>query len=169
MGLDKASLEVDGRPLAEFIAQRLLVGCNPVTVLGRAPIAGFDFIGDEGEYEGPLVALSRFAPIRDWIFVASCDLAAFDARVPRFLLSRAGSSRAVVPMIAGRLQPLCALYPKYALETALQLVAHGKKSMMALIDSIAYTVIDEASFENGGIEPKSVLGANTLDELRKLS
>ena len=78
MGVDKAALTVGGMPLGEKIARELAKTCDRVTVLGKHPIPGLEFLADEGDYEGPLLALSRFKPTRQHVFVASCDLPLFD-------------------------------------------------------------------------------------------
>jgi molybdopterin-guanine dinucleotide biosynthesis protein A len=168
MGASKASLEISGVRLGEKIANALAACCQRVVVLGREPIAGFDFLPDAEEFEGPLAALARFEPTMEWVFAAACDLTHFEPSVCSALMATADKA-AVVPMVMAQLQPLCALYPASALIAAKRLAAEGRRSMMSLLDVIPYEVRDENELRAAGIEPVQVLGANTREELESLS
>ncbi len=67
---------------------------------------------------GPLAALASFKAKREWVFVASCDIPLLDGRVVEILREQAGSHDAGLPLIEGRLQPLCAIYRADTLASA---------------------------------------------------
>src|SRR5690242_14358652 len=102
MGQDKATLSVGGTLLAVHIATELSKVCEPVTICGREPVAGFPFLADDLESHCPLVALSRFGPTRPLVFVASCDLPLYDSSVVADLAARIGDLQAAVPTVEGR-------------------------------------------------------------------
>jgi molybdopterin-guanine dinucleotide biosynthesis protein A len=158
MGRDKASLPIDGVPMAERIA--LALGGLPVTVLGRSAIEGFDFLPDAEEFQGPAVALSRAKPKRELVFVVACDLPRFDARIVALLESHLGGSEAAVPLVGGKLQPLCALYRERAFERLI-----GCRSMMAWLDRLNVVAVEESEIWKEGIDPASLRGANKPSEL----
>jgi molybdenum cofactor guanylyltransferase len=164
MGHDKAALLIEGVPLAERIASELAKRAAPVTVLGRESIAGFGFLADSGEYQGPLVALSRFVATKPFVFVAACDLPAFDAGVVDVLGERIGEYDAAIPEVEGRLQPLCALYRAEALRAIPELVAAGERRIMRWMDGLRIVSVPAQ-------ELPSLLAAtsvNTPDELRAI-
>lgn len=121
MGRDKALLELHGRPLLarQIALARSLV---PVEVLvsGRAgtDYSGFgcpvlhDRVPDAGPLGGIATALETArAPL---VLVLAVDLPHLTAAVLKRVLAAAGENRGVVPRVAGRLEPLAALYPRSA-------------------------------------------------------
>jgi len=159
MGTDKAKLIVDGEPLAERVA-RLIAGLGiPVTIAGREPIPGHNFLGDAEDFAGPLAALARFQPSAEYVFVASCDLPGFDPSVIESLRSRIGEHAAAVPSLDGRLQPLCALYSAPSFELARGLAVEDERRTMAWLERLDYVVVDD-------IEPAFLANVNTQDEFK---
>lgn len=169
MGTDKASLVVDGVPLAELVARRLLEAGYAVTVCGLKPIEGCAFIPDAAVHAGPLAALAPFKPRTSFVFVSACDLSCFDARLVAVLRSLIGLCDAAVPTIAGRLQPLAALYSERAFPIASQVYDQGKRSVMAWLDALRVQSVDETTFVTQGIALESLASANTPEELARLS
>ncbi|HEY0868516.1 MAG TPA: molybdenum cofactor guanylyltransferase [Fimbriimonas sp.] len=136
MGTDKAGLPVEGRSLALKIAEELRKACEPVTVLGRRPLQGFEFLLDEDEFQGPMAALARFAPTQPYVFVASCDLPLFESSVVQDLAARIEGYDAAIPDLGGRLQPLCALYRREAFDRLRDLREKGEQRIMRWIDGL---------------------------------
>lgn len=164
MGTDKARLLLDGVPLAERILRELRPICEPITVLGREPIPGCQFLADAVDFEGPLVALSRFAPSRAMVMVVSCDLPLFSGAIVEALARRIGAHDAVIPSLDNRIQPLCGLYRAEAFAKASLLAAQGEHRIMAWLRCLR--VLEVSSDE----EP-TVVGArnvNTPEELAQV-
>lgn len=165
MGEDKATINVDGMPLALRIALGLAECGLPVTVLGREPIADFPFLQDEADYQGPLMALSRFQPAHPTVFVVSCDLPMFNPDIVRGLNDCLEGYDAVVPEIEGRIQPLVALYRATTFKKIAECVAESKRSMMAWLDRMKVRTVtpEELSMNSTAFQ-----SANTPDELSNL-
>ena len=168
MGQDKSQLTIQGEVLSERIARTLSNRVGRVTILGRKPISGFEFVADAGEYAGPLMALSRFRPKCDAVLVASCDLPLFDARLIDIFLSHLLSHDAVLPEHDGKAQPLCALYKRSAWPLLEQTVAEGRKSVMAWIDRLSIRLVTQDEIRDAGVDPNSIRGVNTPEELQQL-
>lgn len=163
MGENKALLEVCGEPLADRIV-RLLNGEGwPVTVLGREPVGRAAFLPDEREHTGPMIAISRFKPTPEAVFVASCDLVRFQPAVPTTLLRLLGDAEAVVPVINGRSQPLCAVYRSDCFDPGL---TAGHTRMSEWLDQLEVGFVDESQLQREGIDPAWVVGCNTLEEFQ---
>jgi molybdenum cofactor guanylyltransferase len=158
MGEDKAKLLVHGEQLATRIARLLLEIGIPVTVCGREPLPGCAFLADTEEFAGPFVALSRFVPTRDMVFVASCDLPGFDAAIVPFLAQRIAGHSAAVPVVDGRMQPLSALYRANAFDVARQLAGEGERRMMRWIEHLDIELVPD-------IDPSWLLNANSPQDL----
>lgn len=168
MGKDKAHLNVDGEVLAERIARNLRDHCSRVTVLGREPLVGCAFLADAEEFAGPLVALSRFTPTADLIFVASCDLPRFDGQIIPFLIPLLKGAQAVLPQNDGHVQPLCTVYTANAWISLQEAVREGKKSLMAWLERIQYRTVTPEELAKAGFDPRAFQGANSPEELAEL-
>jgi len=97
MGVDKATLIVDGKPMAVRVGDALWeASCHPVECQGGDAVAiggyGMDVVPDSRPGEGPLVAihdaLARHSTSA--VVVAACDLVDLDAATVRLLVD-AGS------------------------------------------------------------------------------
>ena len=171
MGRDKSLMEVAGRPMADRIGMGLVQAGLPVTVLGREPLEGFSFLRDREELAGPLAALAGFAPRLPFVFVVACDLPFFDPAVVGVLEKVFGKSpagEAVVPVIGEKLQPACALYRSNAWAFLPDLLAQGKRSLMAWLESLNMVRVTEAELAAAGIAPHTLAGANTPEDFARL-
>jgi molybdopterin-guanine dinucleotide biosynthesis protein A len=117
MGMDKALLEVDGRPMATRVTAALTAaGADPVIAVGGDE-AGLRAIGlewwpDRFPGEGPLGGvLSAFDGLAECELVAAMatDLPRLTEAVVRALASALGRHDAAMAS-TGRLEPLCALW-----------------------------------------------------------
>lgn len=162
MGVDKASLQVYGERSVDRIVRLLAEGGLPVTVLGP------EGKRDANPGAGPLAALAAFKTRSEWVFVASCDIPLFDGRVVEFLKKRAGPSEAALPLITGRLQPLCSIYRASSLKKASILHANGHAQIMNWIGALDFVSVSEPSFIEAGLNPDWVRGANTPEEWSRL-
>jgi len=163
MGRDKATIEIGGVPQGVRMV-KLLMSCGiPVTVLGRSPIDGADFLADRSEFMGPVSALCQVEPKCELFFLLACDILLFDPLIIRVLEGAIGSRMATVPEFGGRLQPFCALYRSASL-TAIA----GCHSMMDWVGKLELSIVTEADILQAGLDPRCVLGANTLEELESL-
>lgn len=128
MGRDKASIELEGRPL---IAASLdaLAGASMVTVVGgkdRSLDLGVPCIPDAVSGRGPLVGLLTALEHahRDSLVVLSCDLPAVSRRAVTNLLDALGDADAVVPVIGGRMQWVASAWRRRA--HGRMAAAHGR-------------------------------------------
>lgn len=168
MGEDKAGIPIDGVPQAQRIADALGALGIPVTILGRAPIPGHGFLPDSDEFAGPLSALARFEPDADAVFVCSCDLPLFDARIVSALLAALGDKDAAVPKVSGFRQPLCALYRSRALALMPNVLSQKGACAMRWLDTLDHVVVGEDELAAVGLDPQCAQGANTREEFERM-
>lgn len=160
MGSSKAGLIVDHKPLGLRTAQILEAAGWPVTVLGRDPIAGYPLIQDAEVYAGPLAALRGFHPQAELVFVASCDMPQFHGEVASVLAEQMSEADAIVPLVDGYPQLLCAVYRARAFD---EIPPDGVR-MRDWLACLNVQYIEELPFPTIWLR-----SANTLDELRKLT
>lgn len=168
MGQDKARLSINGEVLAGRIARDLQNVCARVTILGKELVEGFEFLADTEEFAGPLVALSRFEPRSEAVFVASCDLPRFDARLVDFFQAVMGENDAVLPVYEDKLQPLCALYRASCWRGMSEVIGEGRKNVMAWLDRLSHNTVMPDEIAQAGIDRRAICGANTPEEWDRL-
>ncbi len=142
MGRPKAALPAGaGGTFAARTAALLLRVAEPVIEVGPG-WTQLPHVTDEGE--GPLVAMARgwaaFAPRPAGALVVACDLPRLTEAFLLALAAEAGDT-AVVPEVAGRLQPLCAFYPAAAVAAAHDVVAGGSRALRDLLGAVDHRAL----------------------------
>ena len=154
LGTDKAALVVDGETLAQRLVRVLRdAGCDPVVEVGPG-YADAAVVREDPPGAGPLAAVARAHEelrsrgVTGDAIVLAVDLPNVEAPLVRWLAEQPPGA-AVVPMVAGRAQPLCARYAATTLDTARALVDQGERSMRTLLDRVEVTYVDETAW--GGV------------------
>jgi molybdopterin-guanine dinucleotide biosynthesis protein A len=161
MGQDKARLQIDGVPQGVRIVSQLAHHGIPVTVLGREPIYLAKFVMDKEAFGGPIAALRNFQPTADAVFVVSCDLPKFDARLIDVLQEKIGAAEACAPHVDGFRQPLCALYTRAAFG---KLSSLEDQCAMGWLNALETKLVSEEELKAAGVDPATTRGANTPEE-----
>ena len=162
MGQNKAELPVDGVAMYQRIAAELNRNGWPVTVLGGDPIQGCRHQLDEHPGNGPIAALSGYRPTSDLVFVSPCDIPNFDGRLPSMLQTQIDGFEAVIPVLDGRDQTLCALYRN---EAFVKLAAHPDIFRVRdWIEFLRVRRVEEAELESIGGSVAWVRSVNTPAE-----
>jgi molybdopterin-guanine dinucleotide biosynthesis protein A len=171
LGTDKARLVVDGETLAARAGRRLASVCSPVVELGDGG-SGLPSIRETPPGSGPLAALGaagahlRAGGHEGPAVVLAVDLPHVELPLLELLRDRPGEPTAI-PVVAGRLQPVCARYGADALLAAQSLVAAGIRSLHELLDVVEYDVIQEGEWQR--VAPADALvDVDTPSEARRL-
>ena len=172
-GRNKALADVDGKPMALHVADRIRPVVDSIALVGPA-IAyqdlGLRVIEDSLDGFGPVAGI--LAAVEDsaapWILVVACDLPNIRPQFLEMLFRRAESSSvdAVIPLAAdGREQPLCAVYNKSMAGQLRQAVKSGVAKVTAAIGGadLAYLLPPEyAVLDPSG---EMLLNVNRPDDL----
>lgn len=177
MGRPKATLEFAGRTILERIIAEMGTGFDDLIVVAapvaREPLALRDALGssapavrivrDETAYGGAALALARgLAGARHEVaFACSCDLPLLRAATARALVEMLDGYDAVVPLIGGKAQPLCAVYRRAVAETIVTRTIAGELRLTAIAAGLHAYRPDEAELSR--IDPglHSFLNVNT--------
>jgi molybdopterin-guanine dinucleotide biosynthesis protein A len=120
MGREKALLQVEGELLVARTAGTLRPHFADVIVITARPevaaAAGATAVADLFHGKGPLAGIhAALKHFQQPIFCVACDMPYLNAGLIRFLCAQLEDEDAVVPRVAGRLQPLHATYSPRAL------------------------------------------------------
>jgi molybdopterin-guanine dinucleotide biosynthesis protein A len=170
MGRDKASIVLGGRPLAVRAATALSAVADPVIEVGPGG-SGLDHVREDPPGAGPLAAVAagawalREAGHHGPVLVVATDMPGVDEPLLRFLADHP-AEESVVPMAGGRDQPLCARYAPGALDTAIDLVESGERSMRALLEAVPVRRVSSAEW---GVvaAPEAFEDLDTPDDLTR--
>jgi molybdopterin-guanine dinucleotide biosynthesis protein A len=136
MGRDKATLVIDGEPLARRLAALLAAVTRPALEVG--PGSSGLATADPDPREGPLAAIAA-----GWrslgklghcgpVLVIATDLPRLTIEVLGWLAGRS-ETVSVVPVVQGRPQSLCARWCRADLDRAVELVGRGERAVHAAL------------------------------------
>lgn len=159
MGRDKAAMLLAGEPLAARAARIVQESAGSVALVGNPELhggLGYRVVADRYPGEGPLGGiLTALADTQaEWNVITACDMPGITAALLTKLLAEAERHNAtiLVPQVEeGRLQPLCAVYRRDALETLERTFAAGVRKLRTAFEGLPMTVYpttEVACFQN---------------------
>lgn len=133
MGVDKALLEIDGRPMVVRVADALWeAGCHPVACQGgetrRINALGLDVVPDPIPDAGPVAAIRTALEHHGGpVVIAACDLADLDAASVRAVIDvgRSDPAQLVSVATADGCPHLLSYWSAQALDPLTELIAGG--------------------------------------------
>lgn len=141
-GRDKALADVDGKPMAAVVADRVREAAGEVTLVGapeRYRALGYRTIADPTSDFGPAAGI--LAALEDssaeWNLIVACDMPRLRVDFLELLLECAASrgQAALVPRSSdGRLQPLCAVYSKSLAPAFRSALEQGQGKVAAVLE-----------------------------------
>jgi molybdopterin-guanine dinucleotide biosynthesis protein A len=144
MGRDKALLQTKGgHTLLQHAANTLRAAGAAEVIVSTARARAYDLPDTREVYDalqncGPIAGLCACldAAAENLCLVLAVDLPAMTASYLRAMLTRAKEDCGVLPVLAGSFEPLCAIYPKSALDVVVQAVKSGDYSLQRLLSTL---------------------------------
>ena len=175
LGIDKRFLEIGGRPCIQRVIDAyqglfkevLIVADAPEPFMSLGAKVVVDLIPGRATLGGLYTGL-HFAA-HDRVFAAASDMPWLSPATIRVVLDQALSGDIVIPDLAGKLQPMHAVYAKTCLPVLRSLVEAGRLKVQDLCMSPQLQVhrIPEAAFRDVDPELRSFFNINTPDDLAK--
>lgn len=170
-GVAKGLLTVEGQPvLARVLALGPLMGDVLLVANVPAPYAGFGLrtLGDvypgRGAPGGVHAAL--VGARTEWVLAVACDMPFVTEAAVRVLLeARAPEVDAVCFQVAGRLEPLLALYRARLAAPWGQALEAGQPSLRALLEGGQARLLPEAALRAVDPSLRAVVSVNTPEDL----
>ena len=174
IGCDKATVELNGRPLISYPVGALRSAGLAVALAlrsGQEMLAGLEdvsFVHDEFEGAGPLGglhALLKWMP-SEWALVVSCDQPFVPVNLLHGIMSHSDcTADAVVARTAERLQPMPGLYRKTCLPFVEEALAKGKMGLRDLLHHIRLYELEGEEIDRLDLEHASFININTPEDL----
>jgi molybdopterin-guanine dinucleotide biosynthesis protein A len=174
LGRDKASEIVGGRTLVERVVHSLAQVAGEI-ILVQAPdqpdyslTIPVKFVRDSQPDLGPLMGLDAgLRAVRSaYLWAVACDMPFLDPIRLGELMQCAAGFDAVVPRVAGRLQPLHGVYSDACAPIVEELLNEPGSSLHDLLHRVRTRVLDES--EGGGRDAwlRSCFNVNSANDLR---
>jgi molybdopterin-guanine dinucleotide biosynthesis protein A len=177
MGQPKAALDFGGMPLLTRIVVELKRRFDEIVIVAapasegqpRIEISGLKIVHDETAFAGPLDALRRGLNALEHgvAFACSCDLPLLNSDVAAGLVAMLDDFDAVIPEVAGKLQPLHAVYRKGCANAIESLAASGEKRLTASANAINGRRVGEEELRKIDPELRSFFNVNTPEDYRR--
>jgi molybdopterin-guanine dinucleotide biosynthesis protein A len=143
MGADKCFLDIDGKPLIEYILDQLRPNFKD-TIVGTSSADKFKFLNfklveDKESDRGPLMGLLSCMEesAHEKNFVTACDVPDIFMHFVRKMLALSDIYDAIVPKHKdGMVEPLFAVYNKSTLPVLCATIADGASKVKAFLDKI---------------------------------
>jgi molybdopterin-guanine dinucleotide biosynthesis protein A len=174
MGIDKATIEIDGTTLLDRAIARLAGVCDPVLIapggLTLDVDAHFlvpDTLPDAGPLGGIVAALQRSPHPR--LAVVAVDMPWLDAALLSLLASRIGDHDIALCETQRGMEPLHAIYAQSALPAAAAALQSPDRSLRGLIRRLRSVRVSEAEWRVAGFSERFAANVNTPADLASLS
>ncbi len=159
MGVPKATLLVDGEPVAARAARLLLRVCDPVVEVGPG-YSSLRRVDEDPPGRGPLAALVAGADAVGGtgpVLLVACDLPFVTEALLARLAGWEGTGTVVPVDRGGMVQPVCARYSADALERARALLADGERSLRSLLRGTDVTRLED-------VEERALVDVDTPED-----
>jgi molybdenum cofactor guanylyltransferase len=172
-GLDKASLEFEGEPLARRVASRLADACEVVLVASgdgrRLGWLGLPQVEDPIPDAGPLAGLvaGLEAATTPLVAAVAVDMPFASSAVLRALAAAWSGEDAVVPVADGRPQPLHAVYATSAAAGLRAALERGERSVLLALDGLAVASVGPETWEHADPTGRFARNLNRPGDLRE--
>ncbi len=171
MGRDKTAMRYEGRTLAQRTAD--LLGLVVTYALEVGPgRSGLDSVVEEPAGQGPLSAIVagdralRRRGHEGSVVVVASALPLLTETFLRFLVAYDAKST-VLPVVDGRVQPLCAKWGRADLDAASQLLAGGERSLRFLATAPDVVLLDASQWSSHAT-PERFNDVDTPEDARRL-
>lgn len=171
MGSCKAALPYGSGTLAGHQTGRLAELFSPVWLVVRDPpafpfgpaLALFDGEGERSSLSGLLRALEE---AEDRVFVLAVDLPLLPLVLARALAERSleSGAAAVLPEVAGKLEPLAGVWRRAALPAALRRAREGDRSLRGLADEVGAEPFPETAWRPFDPSGNAFTNVNTVQD-----
>lgn len=172
-GVDKAFLEIEGKPFVEIIIDRLKGLVNQIIVVTNSPGKYRNLkvilVKDQRPGQGPLMGIysGLKASPGKYNLVIACDMPFVSGELISYMLRLRDKFDVVVPMLEGRLHPLFGLYSKDCLRVIEETLAQGRRQVRSIFPKLNVRFLEKEELVKFDKDMFSLVNINTKGEYAK--
>lgn len=174
IGRDKGRLAIGGIDIAQRAVDLIEAIFSEVVFVTNQPRSvpwteDLVIVEDEIPYQGPLGGISAGLQRSEHFinFVVAVDMPFLSESLIRFLIEAADEADVVVPQVAGRYEPLHAVYSKNCLSAIRTRLKKGDFRTVSFFDEVNVAVVGEDKLRHYDPELLAFFNINTWDDYRK--
>lgn len=171
MGTDKGLVELDGKPLAGHVIDRLSDLAGEVIITTNNPESyarfGCRLVADAepgaGSLAGLLTALA--GAWGDPVLVVACDMPFASRRLAAHMLALIASAEAVVPRPGDAFEPMFAVYRRSCLPAIRRALDGGDRRLISFFDEVLLHVVEADQARSIEPDPYAFFNVNSPADL----
>jgi len=171
LGMDKALLKLDGKPLLERIVTTLTALSDDLVVVTSrkrsfARLAArvvTDIYPGKGSLGGIYTGLRAMRYKRG--LVVACDMPLLNLNLLRYMILLSANFDVVIPSIGGKTEPLHAVYSKACIEPIASLLRRNELRIISFLSQVQVRYIEDHEVDIFDPEHLSFFNINTQDDL----
>jgi FdhD protein len=173
MGTDKAFLKLAGLPLISHVLKALGTITDRIIIVTNAPAAYASFdallVQDVFDKRGPLTGIySGLLAAKDtYSIVVACDMPFLSPGLISYMAGLAEGYDVVVPQIAGRVEPLHAIYSKGLLPLIEKRLQQDARQIQGLFSEARVRYVTAPEIDRYDPERRSFKNLNTPEEYKE--
>ncbi|MCK9419501.1 MAG: molybdenum cofactor guanylyltransferase [Nitrospirae bacterium] len=173
MGRDKAFLKLEGAPLIEHVLRALRAVFPRIIIVTNAPSSYVSYdalaINDAVDKRGPLTGIytGLLNSTDEYNFVAACDMPFLNPDLIAYMAGLADGHDIVVPKIAGRVEPLHAIYSKGLLPLIEKRLQGDARNVQGIFGEARVRYVRETEIDSFDPEHRSFKNLNTPEEYKE--
>ena len=173
MGKDKAFLKLDGVPLIEHVLRTFHGIFAKTIIVTNTPSAYALYnavvVKDAVDRRGPLTGIysGLLHTTDEYNFVAACDMPFLNPGLISYMAGLAGGFDIVVPKVAGRVEPLHAIYSKGLLPLIESRLHQDARQIQGIFNEARVRYVTEAEVDRFDPEHRSFKNLNTQQEYKE--
>lgn len=180
MGTDKALLKIGDTPAIEMIYNTISGIFHDIMIISDYP-KNYDYLSrniypDIYKSMGPLGGIHSALTNAEnsQIFIVSCDIPLISDNIIRYIVSKKNDKDITLPIVFGRLQPLCGIYSKKCMPVfddilSIAVEYNGKKSQkIGLIKTLENFDLNIIDFDYLHFNRNHFLNMNDQEDYKKI-
>jgi molybdopterin-guanine dinucleotide biosynthesis protein A len=173
MGRDKAFLELDGVPLIEHVLRTLRGIFAKTIIVTNTPSAYALYdtvvIHDAVDQRGPLTGIysGLLHSTDEHNFVVACDMPFLNPGLISYMAGLVQGYDIVVPRVAGRVEPLHAIYSKGLLPLIAKRLLQDARQIQGIFNEARVLYVTESEIDRYDPEKRSFKNLNTPEEYKE--
>lgn len=174
MGLDKASIIVDGRQMIMYVVDALRKVFFDILISAKNAedfhIPGIKTIGDCIEGSGPLVGIYSALSVSEspYCFVVACDMPCADPDLIKWMSTVCNGYDVFIPRIGSFVEPLFALYSKKCMGPIKDSLLTRNYHVRSIFSKVNVGYANEDDIRKIDPELRSFMNINTEEDLKAL-
>jgi len=175
MGTHKALIELEGKPLIAWVAEKL----EAAGVFGRIFVVSGDAgLVDRVELEFALDLLHGRGPLgglhaalhftgAEYLFLIACDMPLANPKLIRVVVERSKGVDVCIPYVNGNFEPLFAVYRRNTVRAVERALEGGQRRVISFFPDVRVRRLGDTTIRSVDPELVSFLNINSQDDIQR--